>query len=258
MDTKILSVRDLSKNHGKIKALSGVSFDLYESEVLGVVGESGSGKTTLLSLLAGLSSPSSGEVLYRDRTGKTLSMFDIPESLKRRLLRTELGFVNQNPEEGLRMRISAGGNIAERLLEGGLRSFKKARDEAKKWLLKVELPLDRLDAKPLEYSGGMRARLQIAKNLATMPRLVFLDEPTAGLDVSVQARILDLLRGLSQEFGLTVVLVTHDLMVARLLTQRLMVMKEGKVVESGLTDQVLDDPETPYSQLLVSSVLGEA
>jgi putative phosphonate transport system ATP-binding protein len=258
MEQKILSVNKLSKNHGKIVACHNISFDLYEAEIMGVVGESGSGKTALLKLLTGILEPNGGEVYYTDKFGKTFSIFNIPVSLRRKLLRTELGFVHQNPIDGLRMKISAGGNIVERLLEGGLRSFKEARDCAIKWLNIVELPINRLDNNPEEYSGGMRARLQLAKNLATSPRVVFLDEPTAGLDVSVQAKILDLIRGLSAEFGLSVVLVTHDLMVARLLSHRIMVMKDGKVVESGLTDQLLDDPKAPYTQLLVSSILGEA
>jgi putative phosphonate transport system ATP-binding protein len=102
----------------------------------------------------------------------------------------------------------------------------------------------------------MRQRLQIARNLVTSPRLVFMDEPTGGLDVSVQARLLDLIRGLIADMGLAVVLVTHDLSVARLLSNRILVMKQGEVVESGLTDRVLDDPQAPYTQLLVSSVLA--
>ena len=101
----------------------------------------------------------------------------------------------------------------------------------------------------------MQQRLQIARNLVTGPRLVFMDEPTGGLDVSVQARLLDLLRGLVRQMGLSVILVTHDLAVVRLLADRLMVMKSGHVVETGLTDQVLDDPQHAYTQLLVSSVL---
>jgi putative phosphonate transport system ATP-binding protein len=101
----------------------------------------------------------------------------------------------------------------------------------------------------------MQQRLQIARSLATGPRLVFMDEPTGGLDVSVQARLLDLIRGLVGEYGLSAVIVTHDLAVARLLAHRLLVMKDGRVVESGLTDQVLDDPQHAYTQLLVSSIL---
>ena len=123
------------------------------------------------------------------------------------------------------------------------------------WLEKVELDTGRIDDKPKHFSGGMQQRLQIARNLATHPRLLFMDEPTGGLDVSVQARLLDLLRGLVREFRIAVVIVTHDLAVARLLADRLMVMRGGVVVETGLTDQVLDDPQHPYTQLLVSSVL---
>ena len=124
------------------------------------------------------------------------------------------------------------------------------------WLREVEIDPARINDTPRTFSGGMQQRLQIARNLVTSPRLVFMDEPTGGLDVSVQARLLDLLRNLVMDLGLAVVLVTHDLAVARLLSHRLMVMKQGKVVEHGLTDQVLDDPRHPYTQLLVSSVLG--
>lgn len=118
-----------------------------------------------------------------------------------------------------------------------------------------EIPANRIDDLPTTFSGGMQQRLQIARNLVTHPKLVFMDEPTGGLDVSVQARLLDLLRGLVVELNLAVVIVTHDLGVARLLADRLLVMKQGQVVESGLTDRVLDDPHHPYTQLLVSSVL---
>ena len=117
------------------------------------------------------------------------------------------------------------------------------------------MDLGRIDDRPKHFSGGMQQRLQIARNLVTRPRLIFMDEPTGGLDVSVQARLLDLLRGLVRELRLSAIIVTHDLAVARLLADRLMVMKDGKVVESGLTDQVLDDPHHAYTQLLVSSVL---
>ena len=114
----------------------------------------------------------------------------------------------------------------------------------------------RLDDLPTTFSGGMQQRLQIARALVIEPRLVLMDEPTGGLDVSVQAKLLDLLRRLVADLGIAVVVVTHDLGVARLLAHRLMVMQRGQVVESGVTDQVLDDPQHPYTQLLVSSVLA--
>ena len=129
------------------------------------------------------------------------------------------------------------------------------RQTASDWLERVEIDLDRLDDRPTTYSGGMRQRLQIARNLVSEPRLVFMDEPTGGLDVSVQARLLDLMRNLVSELGLAAIVVTHDLAVARLLSHRVMVMKGGRVIETGLTDQVLDDPREPYTQLLVSSIL---
>jgi len=137
----------------------------------------------------------------------------------------------------------------------GARHYGDIRRTASGWLDRVEIERDRLDDRPTAYSGGMRQRLQIARNLVSNPRLVFMDEPTGGLDVSVQARLLDLLHGLVTDLGLAAIVVTHDLAVARLLSQRLLVMKDGRVVESGLTDRVLDDPRAPYTQLLVSSLL---
>lgn len=151
--------------------------------------------------------------------------------------------------------VSAGGNIGERLMATGARHYGDIRATAQKWLEEVEIPANRIDDLPTTFSGGMQQRLQIARNTVTHPKLVFMDEPTGGLDVSVQARLLDLLRGLVVELNLAVVIVTHDLGVARLLADRLLVMKQGQVVESGLTDRVLDDPHHPYTQLLVSSVL---
>jgi putative phosphonate transport system ATP-binding protein len=137
----------------------------------------------------------------------------------------------------------------------GWRNYGRIRGEAVDWLARVEIDADRIDDRPETFSGGMRQRLQIAKNMVTRPRLLFMDEPTGGLDVSVQARLLDLLRGLVADYGLAAVIVTHDLGVARLLAHRIMVMRRGRVIETGLADQVLDDPQTPYTQLLVSSVL---
>ena len=156
---------------------------------------------------------------------------------------------------GLRLTVSAGANVGERLMAIGARHYGEIRGAALDWLGKVEIEQDRIDDRPSSFSGGMQQRLQIARNLVTNPRLVFMDEPTGGLDVSVQARLLDLIRGLVADLGLAAIIVTHDLAVARLLAHRLMVMRGGEVVESGLTDQVLDDPQHPYTQLLVSSIL---
>ena len=254
-DGPILAARSITKRFGSRVACRAVSFDLWPGEVLGVVGESGSGKTTLLNCLAGRLLPDEGSVGYETASMGTVDVHGLSEARRRLLARTEWGFVNQDAREGLRMAVSAGGNIGERLMAIGARHYGNIRQTAADWLGRVEIDLDRLDDRPTTYSGGMRQRLQIARNLVSEPRLVFMDEPTGGLDVSVQARILDLLRSLVDRMHLSAVLVTHDLGVARLLTHRLMVMQGGSVVEHGLTDQVLDDPHHAYTQMLVASIL---
>ena len=254
-DSPLLIADGLTKWYGRQLGCRDVSFSLYPGEVLAVVGESGSGKTTLLGLLAGQLEASAGQVRYRMRDGVTRDLSALSEAERRFLYRTDWGYVQQDAALGLRMGVSAGGNVGERLMAVGWRHYGRIRQTAEAWLERVEIDVTRIDETPRGYSGGMRQRLQIARNLVTEPRLVFMDEPTGGLDVSVQARLLDLLRGLTRDLGLAAIVVTHDLAVARLLSHRIMVMKGGRVIETGLTDQVLDDPREPYTQLLVSSIL---
>jgi len=254
-DEPLLRVTSLSKSYGPRIGCQDVSFELWPGEVLAIVGESGSGKTTLLNCVSTRLLPSSGTVSYRMRDDAWRDLYRMSEAERRFLMRTDWGFVHQNPADGLRMTVSAGANVGERLMAVGDRHYGRIRETAIDWLERVEIAEDRVDDQPRAFSGGMRQRLQIARNLVTSPRLIFMDEPTGGLDVSVQARLLDLLRGLVSELGLAAIVVTHDLAVARLLSHRMMVMKDGAVVETGLTDRVLDDPRQPYTQLLVSSIL---
>lgn len=254
-DEPLLRVTGLSKYYGSRTGCENVGFELWPGEVLAVVGESGSGKTTLLNCVSTRLLPTSGTVSYRMRDGMFRDLYRLGEAERRFLMRTDWGLVHQNPADGLRMSVSAGANVGERLMAIGDRHYGNIRAAAVDWLGRVEIAADRVDDAPRSFSGGMRQRLQIARNLVTGPRLVFMDEPTGGLDVSVQARLLDLLRGLVADLGLAAVVVTHDLAVARLLSHRMMVMKDGHVVETGLTDRVLDDPQAPYTQLLVSSIL---
>jgi putative phosphonate transport system ATP-binding protein len=251
----LLKVDGLTKSYGNICACDRISFDLYPGQVLGIIGESGSGKSTLLKAIAGQLPVDEGEMMYCDRTGQPINLRTLPEARRRKLMKTEWGFVQQNPRDGLRMTVTAGANIGERLLDVGHRHYGNIRAEAIEWLSQVEIPDSRMDDLPGTFSGGMQQRLQLARILVTRPRIVLMDEPTGGLDVSVQARLLDLMRSLVRTLHLSVVLVTHDIGVVRLLAHRLMVMQNGQVVEAGLTDQVLDDPHHPYTQQLVSATL---
>ena len=253
-DDPILRVSALSKRFGARLACDRISFELFPGEVIAVVGESGSGKTTLLDCLAARMRPDAGTVEFLTRYEGRVDVHALSEAQRRMLARTDWGFVHQRAVDGLRMNVSAGGNVGERLMATGARHYGRIRAEALAWFERVEMDPARLDDLPASLSGGMQQRLQIARNLVTRPRLVFMDEPTSGLDVSVQARLLDLLRGLTRDLGLAAIVVTHDLAVARLLAERMMVMRHGVVVEAGLTDQVLEDPQHPYTQLLVASV----
>jgi len=251
----LLSARSLCVTLGRVAALDGVDIDLWPGEVLAIVGESGSGKTTLLKTLYGAETPDEGIVHYRDSEGRVHDVHRMPKPVLRTLHRSDWGFIFQEPRQALRMGVSAGGNVGERLMAQGARHYGNIREAAINWLGQVEIDPARVDDLPRTFSGGMLQRLQIARTLVTHPRLVFMDEPTGGLDVSVQARLLDLIRSLVARLHIAVLLVTHDIGVARLLADRILVMQAGRVVETGLTDQVLDDPQEPYTQLLVSSVL---
>lgn len=261
----LLSVTDAGHAYGDTFGCRNVNFDLWPGEVVAIVGESGSGKSTLLGMLSQRLSIDEGRVQYRtaqegapeDDASTLVDLSTLSEREVRRLWRTEWGFVQQDATDGLRMHVSAGGNIGEPLMANGWRHYGRIREQAEQWLARVEIPMNRIDDAPITFSGGMRQRLQIARNLVFGPRLVFMDEPTSGLDVSVQARLLDLIRSLVADLGLAVVIVTHDLAVARLISHRTLVMKDGAVIESGLTDRVLDDPQAAYTQLLVSSILQD-
>lgn len=252
---EILNVEGVGKFFGGRAACQDVSFSLRRGEVVGIVGESGSGKSTLLKCLAGTLAPDQGRVTVAVPGQASRDLWSMDESDREQLLPSILSLIHQNPRDGLRLDVSAGGNISEPLMTSGSRHYGSLRSVAMEWLRNVEINAARIDDLPQTFSGGMQQRLQIARGLVTHPQLVLMDEPTGGLDVSVQAKLLDLLRRLVREFNLAAVIVTHDLGVARLLSDRLMVMQGGRVIETGLTDRVLEDPRQAYTQLLVSSVL---
>jgi putative phosphonate transport system ATP-binding protein len=238
-----------------IVACAEIDFDLYPGEVLGIVGESGSGKSTVVKLLYFDMEKTAGAAWLRPYTNGLSNILEESNQKKRFIRNNLMGMVYQNPRDGLNFRFSSGGNIAEKLIMAGNMHVGEIRERASDLLNKTEVPVQRMDDRPSSFSGGMQQRVQISKAIANNPPLLFLDEVTTGLDVSVQARVLDLIRELQQDLGIAMIVVSHDLSVIRMLTDRTLVMKDGRIVESGLTDQILQDPQHAYSQLLVSSLL---
>lgn len=238
-----------------VVACAGVSFELHPGEVLGIVGESGSGKTTLLRSLYLKVPPTSGEAFLQSYEEGCRNIFQATGPA-RRLIQTQLiGMVYQNPPDGLNFAISSGGNIAEKLIAASWRNVGQIRSRAKEILERIEIPEELLDDFPGTLSGGMQQRIQIAKSIANNPQLLLLDEISTGLDVSVQARVLDLVKDVVRELNLATIVVSHDIRVVQLLAVRTMVMYYGQIIEEGLTDQILEDPQEEYTQLLVSSIL---
>ncbi len=251
-----LQVDGLTKRYGPLLGCEDVSFHVAPGEALGIIGESGSGKSTVLRCLGGDQSTDAGSVHLASYRGGDVEILGLDGPTRRALRVRHLSVVYQDPADGLDLRISAGGNIAERLTAAGWRHFGDIRRRAADLLGRTEIPLDRMDDVVRTFSGGMRQRVQLAKALANEPPLLLLDEPTTGLDASVAAGVLDLVRDLLDELGIAAVVVTHDFGVIELLTRRCLVMHEGRVVEAGLTDQLLEDPQHPYSQRLVAAARG--
>lgn len=250
----LLRASGLHKRYGAIVAVDDVSLEVYPGEVLGIVGESGSGKSTVLRLLNLEEPPDAGE--YRlELPNYSGNLFALDRVQRRDVRVREIGIVYQNPLYGLRMGTTSSGNVAERLIMAGERRFATLREAARVSLAASEFPLDRMDDLPRRLSGGMQQRVQLARAIALRPSVLLLDEPTTGLDVSVQALVLDTLRRIQQELQIATIIVSHDLGVIRAMADRVMVMRYGRVVERGLTDQVLDDPQHAYTQQLVAARL---
>lgn len=251
----LVTARNISKFYGRIPAVVGVDVEAYPGEILGIVGESGSGKSTVLRLL-NLEEPADSGSYHLDIAGLAQkNLFALPRFAKREVQVHHIGIVYQNPHLGLRMDYSSSGNVAERLLITGERTFSILRQAAQDSLVASEFPHDRIYDPPRVLSGGMQQRVQLAKAIALRPRLLLLDEPTTGLDVSIQATVLDTLKRIQRQRTITMIIVSHDLGVIRTLADRVMVMRNGRVVEQGLTDQILEDPQDPYTQQLVHAKL---
>lgn len=241
-----------------VVGVNSVNLNLKKGEILGIVGESGSGKSTLLQLIYQDQKATFGEIyseIFKDKNGNEKNILDANLNELAYLRNSLMSMIYQNPRLGLNFHFSAGGNIAEKIITSGNKVYKEIRERALYFLEKTEIPTSRIDDYPEYFSGGQQQRIQISKALSSNPKILLLDEPTTGLDLSVQAKILDLIKELQLESNFAMVVVSHDLGVIKHLTDITVVMKNGQIVERGLTDQILEDPTHAYTQLLVSSIL---
>ncbi len=251
MSEPILEVRDLVKEFpvkggGKVHAVSGVSFDLVEGETLGMVGESGCGKSTTARCVLRLIEPDGGRIEIGDLPFSALSQRAL------RPHRRRIQMVFQDPLASLNPRRTVGNIIAEGPITQG-EPPAKALDEARILLKKVGLPTQAVERYPHEFSGGQRQRIAIARALVLKPRLVVLDEPTSALDVSVQAQVVDLLRALQAKHRLAYLFISHDLGVVRAMAHRIVVLKDGVVVEEGEAEALTASPRAPYTRALMAA-----
>lgn len=236
---------------GSVVAVHEASFEVGPHEVLGVVGESGSGKTTLLRCLHLDLVPDAGSMVVEGR-GELFRRTGHSSELKR----STVVMVHQNAlAAGLYPRLGASSNVAERLLGGGTRRFGEIHARTGELLAELGLRPERHNDALMTFSGGMAQRVQLARALVDPPQVLLLDEPTTGLDPSVQADLLEVLARVTGTLGSATVVVSHDLAAVRILASRVVVLHHGRIVEQGITEQVLEDPQHPYTQLLVSTRL---
>jgi peptide/nickel transport system ATP-binding protein len=258
-DDPLLRVEGLEKHYpitegvlrrevGRVRAVDGVSFTVRRGETFGLVGESGCGKSTAARAMLRLEEPTAGRVLF---DGEDVTGYD-RRALKRFRRRAQLVF--QDPSSSFDPRMSVGESVAEPLVVHGLSDRGRRREIVEDLLERVGLSADDFDRYPHEFSGGQKQRIAIARALVVNPELIVADEPTSALDVSVQAEVLRLVESIQAAFGLSVILISHDMGVVREVCDRVAVMYLGELVEVGPTEEVFADPRHPYTRALLSSV----
>jgi oligopeptide transport system ATP-binding protein len=259
-DGVILTVTDLQKHFpvrkgilwektvGYVKAVDGVSFSIPEGKTLGLVGESGSGKSTTGYCILQLLKPTGGSILFQ---GKELTELK-KEELRR--MRQDMQIVFQDPYSSLDPRMTVGGIVAEPLEVHGIGTRKGRTETVRRLLEVVGFNPNYTNRYPHEFSGGQRQRIGVARALALNPKLIICDEPVSALDVSIQAQILNLLKDLQRDFGLTYLFISHDLAVVRTMSDEIAVMNQGKLVEVGPAEQVYTSPKDEYTRALFAAV----
>jgi len=232
-----------------VKAVDDISFDVYPGETLGLVGESGCGKTTTGRTILRLEEPTSGEMIYK---GKDISLMNAEEL---RLFRKEVQIIFQDPYSSLNPRMTIGNAIMEPMqVHNILDSDEERKKRVEQLLERVSLDPAHFYRYPHEFSGGQRQRIGIARALAVNPKFIICDESVSALDVSVQAQVLNLLNELKDEFELTYIFISHDLSVVKYMSDRMVVMQDGKIEEMGDADQIYNKPKTTYTQKLIDAV----
>ncbi|HTD40601.1 MAG TPA: ABC transporter ATP-binding protein [Mucilaginibacter sp.] len=240
-----------SKKHDVVKAVNKVSFDVYPGETLGLVGESGCGKSTLGRSILRLIEPTSGDVNFENTDLRNLSKRDM------RNMRRDIQIIFQDPYSSLNPRLTIGDSLMEPLLVHQLyENNTKRKQKVLELLEKVNLPAGYFNRYPHEFSGGQRQRIVIARALALKPKFIICDESVSSLDVSVQAQVLNLIRELQQEFNLTYIFISHDLSVIKHISDRIMVMNKGEIIETGDPDGIYYRPKEEYTKKLISSIPG--
>ena len=239
---------------GQVKAVDGVTFDLRKGETLSIVGESGCGKTTAGRSLLRLLKPTAGRAVWHgDERRGPVELFGLSER-KMRVYRRDMQIIFQDPYASLNPRITVGNAVGEALRVHGLASGSELSDRVASLLVRVGLRPEVANRYPHEFSGGQRQRVGIARALALEPKLIVCDEAVSALDVSIQAQVINLLKDLQDEFGLSYIFIAHDLSVVKYISDRVAVMYLGRLVETGTTKQIFEDPQHPYTRALLSAI----